>query len=739
MLVWVWDNPVRSDENRTELIWSQWNGTSWSNPTSIWEDATADFHPTVKLFPDGSALAAWENEQTVLASGASLTDAVAGLEIGVASYNPVAGVWTPTNLTQNAYLDRSAQLAAAPNGQALLTWISNAGNSLLGATSTPNVVNSRIWNGSSWQDPGPITANAGMLLWSTVAFNGSDGVFLAVIDGDDDQFTLTDEQLYGATFSNSTWSALTQLTSNDMQNAKPQAVYDSTGRLLVAWYQGSNIVIRIGDLNLSTATVVATLSGSSSSKDFRLVIGPNGQVSMVWEDLAADGTGPDPFLLNYDSTLQAWSQPLRLLNTTSELHRSFSGAYSTNGTLLLAYNRVAVSVDSNNVPSLGQVDLMFMNYLIGNDLAVNAIGLSTNNPTPRQSVNVSAIVQNFGELAATNVQAAFYDGNPASSGVQIGSTQTVPGALPAGSNATVQIAWTVPATTSNRTIYVVVDPSQTQADRNLANNTATKTVLAPDLQISGITVLQPCPTNRLISAHCVNTGTIPTATSVGVVFYRGATNGTILAIVPIGTVPTNGVYDAAFEWQMSGVTFTSAFEVVYAVIDPGNVVTELAKDNNTRMVQVMTSLDSDGDGILDGDELRPGSNPYLADTDGNGLPDGWEYKYFGVPTGSDPNADPDGDGLSNLQEYLAGSNPQDGNSVFRITEIQPVGNNIRITWKAGGGRTNIVQSAPSLTGMYSNMSSNIILPGSGDTTTNYLDAGAATNAPVRFYKIRLVP
>lgn len=47
----------------------------------------------------------------------------------------------------------------------------------------------------------------------------------------------------------------------------------------------------------------------------------------------------------------------------------------------------------------------------------------------------------------------------------------------------------------------------------------------------------------------------------------------------------------------------------------------------------------------------------IVDTDGNGLPDWWELEYFGHLTGTDPNADPDHDGMSNLQEWLAGTNP----------------------------------------------------------------------------------
>ncbi len=46
------------------------------------------------------------------------------------------------------------------------------------------------------------------------------------------------------------------------------------------------------------------------------------------------------------------------------------------------------------------------------------------------------------------------------------------------------------------------------------------------------------------------------------------------------------------------------------------------------------------------------------DADNDGLPDNWELEHFGnlAQGGGD---DPDGDGLSNLQEYLQGSNPTD--------------------------------------------------------------------------------
>lgn len=69
-----------------------------------------------------------------------------------------------------------------------------------------------------------------------------------------------------------------------------------------------------------------------------------------------------------------------------------------------------------------------------------------------------------------------------------------------------------------------------------------------------------------------------------------------------------------------------------------------------------TNPDSDGDGLLDGFEESNGTNPSLADSSipPNGLTDYFEYTY---PLASDPNGHSDTDGLTNLEEQAAGSNP----------------------------------------------------------------------------------
>lgn len=52
----------------------------------------------------------------------------------------------------------------------------------------------------------------------------------------------------------------------------------------------------------------------------------------------------------------------------------------------------------------------------------------------------------------------------------------------------------------------------------------------------------------------------------------------------------------------------------------------------------------------------------FVDSDSDGLPDSWELQYFGSTTAGAAGGNSDGDSLTNLQEYLLGTNPLSTNA-----------------------------------------------------------------------------
>ncbi len=80
---------------------------------------------------------------------------------------------------------------------------------------------------------------------------------------------------------------------------------------------------------------------------------------------------------------------------------------------------------------------------------------------------------------------------------------------------------------------------------------------------------------------------------------------------------------------------------------------------NTHLTDPLDS-DSDDDGLNDGDEINShSSDPLDADSDGDGLLDGWEVNHSLDPAvaGTDATDDLDSDGLTNLEEFSIGTDP----------------------------------------------------------------------------------
>jgi hypothetical protein len=86
------------------------------------------------------------------------------------------------------------------------------------------------------------------------------------------------------------------------------------------------------------------------------------------------------------------------------------------------------------------------------------------------------------------------------------------------------------------------------------------------------------------------------------------------------------------------------------------------------------------------------------DTDGDGIPDAWESQYGLNPNNpADANQDPDADGMSNSQEYIAGTSPIDAGSRLQILTVQNLSaNNARLTFVAVSNKTYTVQFKNSL-------------------------------------------
>ena len=91
--------------------------------------------------------------------------------------------------------------------------------------------------------------------------------------------------------------------------------------------------------------------------------------------------------------------------------------------------------------------------------------------------------------------------------------------------------------------------------------------------------------------------------------------------------------------------------------------------------------------------------------------------------------DNNGDNLYDMADFACGP--------YKIVQVAREGSNIRISWQTAGGRKDVIQASPAVSGTYTNLSSTVTNPGTGIVTTNYVEVGGATK-PARFYRLRAV-
>ena len=94
----------------------------------------------------------------------------------------------------------------------------------------------------------------------------------------------------------------------------------------------------------------------------------------------------------------------------------------------------------------------------------------------------------------------------------------------------------------------------------------------------------------------------------------------------------------------------------------------------------------------------------------------WAEAHFTADELADPVisgeiADPDGDGLTNWQEFLAGTDPQDANSVLQITSVRQTVDGLELTWKAVAGHSYKIALSANAAGPYLPLEETIVATG----------------------------
>jgi uncharacterized repeat protein (TIGR01451 family) len=565
------------------------NGGAWSL-SLVADDVAADFNPKVIGVNSNLLLAAWERLPGDLSGTTNPVQVESNLEIAVSWFDRDTGVWsTPVQLTTNLVVDRDPLPVVFGATQGIL-WVENQAGDILGDSTNGDSLLFSEWTGTGWTPPETLwPAQNGLVSFSFVADGSGQGHVVFAVDQDD--LALTNIELHSVATAGGGWQPAVQLTDDEIANSLPTLVAPN-GVPICVWDQGGTLTYTpLNDWN--PKPVFVQTNSTTETPSLTGVTLPGG-AAVGYAVQSLDGVAM--YVSFYNAAQDNWSLP-RQLTDDDDVEDSVSLAFD--GTNLLAafdetetlvtnlvLNVGGQNVTLTNAPLPGRTDLYLLTHAPATDPGVleGSLSVSPPNPAPGSNAIISAIVENFGDVALQNVQVAFYDGNPAQGGVQIGSTQTI-SSLIGGMTQEVDVTWSVPFGNSSHTVEVVVDPAQLINDANRTNNTASLLTVLPDLAIDSTWSSEEGATTMLLEATVVNEGVVSCGPSV-LTWELDSTNGVVIGTNSVGPLAPGQSVAVTCLWNTAGFYEPGNYALVYAVADSLNQVVEFDETNNDSFLMV---------------------------------------------------------------------------------------------------------------------------------------------------------
>jgi len=624
--VWLYDDPQRSSLNRTKLVFSSFDGTTWSEPVAVSDDGTADFHPDIIVFDDGYAAVVWENAKTQLPDDTTFEQMTQNLEICVSFYNPETKTWTPQySLTDNNYLDRSPKIKGPDKNTLMVIWVSNPDNHITGNTQNPNVIYSTVWDGTNWAVPVTVVDASNYpdfkkpLLGYDFGFrkvrdDWTAGLVYFCFDMDEDLSTINDREIFANEWDSLNlkgWRANPWNRTNDNLPDGNVRVFTIGNQFEIYFLKGNHICKTSYFLsdNAYEPVVFYTFEGdySSNISDYKIARHPDGRVAIVWTE--PEQFSSDLFAVFYDPVAKLCGKPQRLTDD-SETEHSPVVAFYDHDTLISIYDRVYLDVfEEKMCLSSGKnvrlpivkstsTDLAFFIHTITEDVSfeTGSFVITPLNPQIGSTAEIYITIENTGNTVLSNIPVYFYAGDPDNGGTLIGNTIITSNLVP-GETTIVSVEWEVPAVSQPVTIYAVIDPEDTLSGEISSNNTTSIDCIFPDIGSANLTGCFITEDLLFVTGTLQNIGSLPSGQFV-VEVHRDSPDGELIYQDNINQLLPNEIRQINFLFNVTDPKNL----YLYLIADPQNAVREYDETNNMYVYKLNPSLlmgDINDDGEVD--------------------------------------------------------------------------------------------------------------------------------------------
>ena len=467
LVVWAASRPDAPDGLGLHLRWSVGDSDGWSEPRAFTDGQSPVAVPKLAL-AGASVVAVWQ-QADLSGLGERVEDPgllLERFELGSAVFDLARERWSqPVAITRNGYLDHRHELAGHQDGRALVTWISNEANVLMGEEQVPDAIRVATWNGLRW-----IEADAPLVQENVVdqamAWDGNRVIYAR------SQYRQGVHALAVYTFDGTAWSSAQALGRGDRDARFPRLLAPSGRAPLLMWSEGATIRYLQGDWRAEARDF--QVPEGAKDRSFEAALSPEGHLHVLWREATLVGVRLMQGV--FDLRHERWSQALALTGDNGVVEEP-STAFLSDGDLLVVYLRSTFELpEDDEPPRIGMPDLVSLEHRLGQDPSIVAADIEVSPLVPGlPSRVVTATVRNLGALTMRDVRVRLSEamvGGPA-----IGADVVIPW-LPGGGAWRHTWRWHpshAPGRGSSATegaVCVSVDPGREHADLDHENNSA---------------------------------------------------------------------------------------------------------------------------------------------------------------------------------------------------------------------------------------------------------------------------
>ncbi len=455
-MAFIDDAQNRSAENRTTLMYSIYNETTWSTPQPVLDDGTADFEAQIQPDGTGGVHILWQNANTTFSEGVTLEQMSPKMELYYSHWNGTTMENTISITSSNQNLEMTYSLASSDNNISVV-WQENSNNDSLIMSGT-NSIHRRQFIDGNWKNIENIASDLSTInSIETGYINNSNIVVYSAKSNLDEDLEIF---YYDGT-------QITEFTNDD---AHDYSVDILDGEI---YWISENSINCVTNGDIYTKQTVQTFDGTVT--EINVIGNDNGDKSIVWA--LADESKVDFYATDFNSATNSYGI-IRPITTVSGVIRGWDACLTSDGNIELSYCNAEIleePIDSNYYGTLSLIQKAEEDFC---DISIiSELGCS-GNIAPNEELTLTADIYNRGSLPVNQFLVNIIDEN--GSVVQSNSIEKEIGI---NESSNIEFSFTLPETIT-RTDYKVKILPQQYDDINLTDNEIALSVGFPDLVIS---------------------------------------------------------------------------------------------------------------------------------------------------------------------------------------------------------------------------------------------------------------